>query len=198
MSSETATQASSLSRPFQPIPGIGRSVVWLAAVLGLLACGGAPRELVDASEAMGSMTHPRILRNSAFYVAYPDGGPSEFVSFVFSDLGAAEWPLGEYADPLELEQQRALGMPVLPADVAVVHGSTTPDAGLQVVLRGDEDCGCVVVEGYTDPEGSPVLRREWPLERVAPSEFARHAARSAIEMGIGIAPNDSRRTLVHR
>ena len=98
------------------------------------------------------------------------------MSFLFSDLGAAEWPPAE-----GLEE----GLPgqSLPPNVAVTHAGPDASRAMQVVIRWDDERRMILFEGYADPLEPPVIRRETDLPVVRPSDAARLAAQGILEMG---------------
>ena len=80
-------------------------------------------ELEKGARVIGYMLSPLRFRISSFAALYPNGKPSDFVSFMFSDIGVAEWPESEAqaeADPMILEQARGILGPLRPKGVAVV------------------------------------------------------------------------------
>jgi hypothetical protein len=152
----------------------------LLVVAGLmLSCGqesDAPPELETTIRVFTRMTSPVMLQNSMFYAVFPQGTPRQYVSFLFSDLGVAEWPPPEGVEEDVPEEH-------LPANVAVTH--TRPDTarGLQIVIRWDDERRMILFEGYIDPRMPPVIRRETDLPVVRPSDLARVAAQANLETG---------------
>jgi hypothetical protein len=136
----------------------------------------APPELERAIDAFIRMTSPAMLRNSMFYAVFPDGTPRQYVSFLFSDLGTAEWPPAEGVEE---------GLPgqSLPPNVAVTHTGPDTSRAMQVVIRWDDERRMILFEGYADPLEPPVIRRETDLPVVRPSDAARLAAQGILEMG---------------
>jgi hypothetical protein len=53
------------------------------------------------------------------------------------------------------------GIPYLPSGVSLVSNKPDMDRGQQVVVRGDDERQMMVVEGYLDPQETPVLAQEW-------------------------------------
>lgn len=140
----------------------------VAGGLLLSACGDngpdEPPELKRAAAVVRYMASANQLKRSSFYVVYPEGKPSQFVSWMFSTFGTAEWPPAEDSDEYDaLEGAKALGIPVIPKDVLIVANKPDPSAGKQVVVRSDDQKSAVIVEGYLKPEGPPVLTRQWEL-----------------------------------
>ena len=113
-------------------------------------------ELSQAIASVRYMTGPRWLSRSSFQVTYPDGKPSDYVNYIFSDFGIAEWPLA--LDEFEEEQMRSANIPPLPRNVALVPNNPDPslELKLQVVLRAADAEGVVIVEAYKDPQAAPV------------------------------------------
>lgn len=153
------------------------------------ACGepSSPPELEQAADFVGWMLAPTNLARSTFPVVLPQGTPKQFVSWLFSTLGTADWPPSESTakqHPDEAEMARAIGAPLFPDDVRIFHSKTDSSAGKQVVVKWDDGRNVVIVEGYIDPSQTPVLVKEWELPRVhSTSEVARLAAQSHLEMG---------------
>ena len=106
-------------------------------------------ELHQAVEAVRYMTSWRFLSKSAFTHAFEEHTPSNFVSYLFSDLGVAEWPIA--FDEMEIQQFRSVRIPILPSSYALVPNRPDPTQGPQLVLRGDDVAGVVVIEAYPDP-----------------------------------------------
>ena len=152
-----------------------------------LSCSSEPEvppELDQASRSIEWSLKPATLAQSTFPVVLPDGTPKQFVSWYFSTLGAAERPGYDTGDEMEREMAGALGAPLVPDGVSIVH--TRPDTARekQIVLKWDDDRGVVILEGYLIPDELPVLIREIELPRVqSAGELARLTAQSHLEMG---------------
>ena len=134
---------------------LGLIALCLVAAIG---CGGAPQELdPQLSQAVASvkyMTSKRWLSRSAFSATYPDAKPSDFVDYVFSDFGIAEWPIA--LDEGEREQLRSAGIPPLPPDIPLVPQAPDPTKTRQVVLRANDAEGTVIIEVYEDAFSPPI------------------------------------------
>jgi len=134
----------------------------------MIACSAAPSaDLEQSAQALLWMAAPRQLRRSSFSVLFPDGTPTQYVSYAFSDMGRAEWP--EFAarvaeDPELREMTRAIRMPLLADGVAVTHTSPKLELGRQVVLRADPAHARLIVEGYASPTAPPLVRLERAFE----------------------------------
>ena len=125
-----------------------------------------PQELKRAAQAVAYMVAPKHLERSSFYAIYPEGKPSQFVKWMFSTFGTAEWPPAEDSpDEAALEGAIALRIPIIPRDVAIIRDKPDADLAKQLVVRADDLKGMVIAEGYLAPEGPPVLTREWKLTR---------------------------------
>jgi len=123
----------------------------------LLSCETPQQIDPELSQAVASvryMTTERWLSRSAFRQAYPDEKPSDYVSYLFSDFGVAEWPIA--LDEMEQEQLRSVGIPPLPPDVFLVPNSPDPKQKRQVVIRANDAEGTVIIEAYEDPLSPPV------------------------------------------
>lgn len=151
-----------------------------AFVLLLAACGGGgPKDLSDAAEAVRDQVRPMNLRRSMFVVVYPECRASDYVSYYFSDFGAAEMP-GPDTDEY--------GVRRVPDGVAVRASEPDPGAGRQIVLSHDDSANELVVEGYTDPAQAPVLERRFKIVKpdLTPDErrMLEAFARGNAEMGM--------------
>lgn len=165
--------------PAKKAPGYGDFAVWktwLALVGGLLfgltlsSCGERepeePVELKRAAAVVKYMMAPNQLRRSSFLAVFPEGKPSDFVIWMFSTFGTAEWPPYEDGDPMELEQAKSIRAPVIPSDVYLNPREPEPKKGKQLVIKSDDLRGLIIIEGYLNPQEPPVFRREWKLPRL--------------------------------
>lgn len=124
-----------------------------------------PKDLDDGAQIIREMMSPRKLEAAGFYGTHPEAKPSDFLSFINSDIGVVLWPPREdspFADELELEQSRAIGETVIPKGIAFKRNRPDPNGGRQIVYRADDDNGEIVVEAYIDPSAEqPVFVRRW-------------------------------------
>ena len=162
--------------PEKNVPRIGDDAVWKT---WLLLAGGlligltiascveqspeGPVELKRAAAVVKYIIAPNQLRRSSFLAIFPEGKPSDFVTWMFSTFGTAEWPPYEDGDPMELEQAKSIRMPVIPKDVTLTPREPDPKKGKQIVIKSDDPRGLIIVEGYLNPHKLPSLRREWKL-----------------------------------
>jgi len=159
----------------------------LICCICLSACSGEPDpppELDQAARSIAWSLKPMTLSQSTFPVVLPNGTPKQFVSWYFSTLGSAERPGYDTGDEMEREMANVIGAPLVPMDVAIVH--TRPDTAKQkqIVMTWDDSRRLVILEGFLDPQQSPVMRREFELPNVqSTSELARITAQSNLEMG---------------
>ena len=130
---------------------------------------GESTELEQAVKAVRWMFLPHIMARSAFTVAFPDGIPSEFVNYMFSDMGIAEWAPYEGLDDQIAEQYGSMGIPTVPESVGIVPLYPDPDRDRQIVIRFDDIREVVIVDGYEDPTGEPVSTLELRLPNVEPA-----------------------------
>ncbi len=125
-----------------------------------------PQDLVDAARVIREMMSPRKLDDAGFYETHSNPKPSDFVSFISSDLAVGLWPPREdspFADDNELQQSRSLGETLIPKGIAYKRNRPDPDIGRQIVYRADDERGELVVEAYVDPGDEPVFVRRWKL-----------------------------------
>jgi len=140
----------------------------MLVMLFITACGEVGKsdaELEQAASAIKTMIRPNNLARSSFSVTQNEGKPSEYISFFFSTLGSAEWPVA--MDPMEEEQFKSIRQPTIPHTVHVIaHEPDPAKAGTkQLVLRADDARGVLIVDGYVDPLGTAIFSREWVFKR---------------------------------
>lgn len=155
-------------------------------ILLLVACeDSGPRELVQAADAIGAMLKPLNHARSMFTVAFPDGLPSQYVSYLFSGMGSAEWPPSEaWADEITREQMETIRQPLLPGDVEIVPRYPDQNLGKQLVISFDDERGVVIAQGFLDPAAEPQITREWKLPDVQPAVGIQEIYQANLEMGI--------------
>ncbi len=168
-----------------------KMVLWLFAVVVAWALSSCAREvppdLQQGMAVMRYMTSGKFLSRSMFYAAYPQGKPSDFVSYLFSTIASAEWPplAGRGEDNAMLrEQMAATRTPMVPATVLFVPEK--PDlahAQNQVVIKPDDAANVVILEAYVLPSEDPVLVEKRTLPRFSPDPMAQASYQSAIQMG---------------
>ncbi len=145
----------------------------LVSFLGTSGCGDpVPPDLRQGVQVVRYLSAKRQLSRSSFSFVYPQGKPSQFVRWMFSTLGSAEWPPSEEmaeVHPILREQAQAIGAPLIPKGVALVPREPRADRGKQVVVHADDAHHKIKVDAYLHPEAEPVLTREWDLPRVAPN-----------------------------
>ncbi len=168
-------------RPLRHHPVFILFAAWLC-----MACSAdEPPELRQGAAVVRYMIAPNQLRRSMFSAAYPDPRPSDYVSYLFSTMGAAEWPApARFSSPEEIEQMRAIGMPMPPEDVTYLPDQPDPGRGKQIVIRADDVRGVVILEGYLDPQGAPALRQELTLRRTPPDPIVESIYQSNLQMGM--------------
>ena len=144
-------------------------------------------ELSEFEKAAGAVRWiilPDNLCRSLFSVAFPGGKPSEFVSYLFSDMGIAEWPPYEGSGEFSPEELKLMNIPQIPMDIELVPLYPDPETGKQLVVKFDDNRGMVIVEGYMDPDSDPVLVREWILLEVEPAAGIKEIYESSSELGM--------------
>jgi hypothetical protein len=144
----------------------------LFPLLLLAACGESePADLVQAAQVIQHMLQPEVIAQSTFAVAFQDPRPSQFVSFLFSEMGGLEW--AATAKVTGASPPGVNGRLATAAGIVFVPRQPDPALGRQIVVSYDDDRGLIVVEGFEDPTGQAVLRREWVLPDVNPSPGVR-------------------------
>ena len=89
-----------------------------------------PRDLASAVAVVGYLASPRFVNMSAWSSVAEKGTPSEFVSYLFSDIGAAELP--EPVRPGDPAGSGRGGPPGWPEGIALRSMRPDPRAGKQV------------------------------------------------------------------
>ena len=153
--------------PAFTLAGVVRILILILVLSGILGCEAPPEypELEKAIRVVRYLSAPNQLHRSSFLVMFPDGQPSDFVTWMFSTFGTAEWPPSEGS--LELEDSdwedamRTTGTPIRPREVSLVPLKPDPDLKKQVVVRWDNVRRKILVEGYLESGAAPVLVREW-------------------------------------
>ncbi len=124
-------------------------------------------ELRKGIAAVRYMSAPRQLQRSSFLVAYPNGTSEQFLSWMFSPLGVAEWPPYEGGLEFSVEEEsmiRKTGIPFIPTDLALIPQEPDLEKGRQVVIRAGR--GLLIAEGYENPTESPVVVKKWPFQEL--------------------------------
>ncbi len=109
------------------------------------------------------MAAKRQIQRSSFRFTHPEGKPSDYVNWMFSALGAAVWPDTEdmaEMDPMIAEQAKSIGAPLIPKGVRILPLSPNPEFEKQIVVKFDNDRRLLIVEGYLDSKGIPVITKE--------------------------------------
>ncbi len=139
-------------------------LLWLPMFFMDWSGGGENPQLEEAGRVVRTMSASRQLQRSSFIAFYPEGEPSEFVSWMFSEIGAADRPPPEWElSPMEREGMRTVGMPILPKDVRI-DSHLKKDGFTQVVVKADDSRGLILIEGYLAPDQPPVLSQQWPFK----------------------------------
>lgn len=175
----------------------GSSNRWrsLAITIVIVACAimvwfarcesdNAPADLQQAASLIRWQLRPRNLARSTFPATFPNGQPSDWIDFQYSSLGTAERTNSEEEagkDPRIREQARAIRMPLLPKGIRIVPWKVDKQGGRQIVLSSDNAGGKVIVEGYTDPTQSPVMKRTYTLPKVTYDPGTSEAVKAAEE-----------------
>ena len=156
-------------------------------ILLLTACGSAPDEdLTAANTALSQMASNRTLSRSCFTVAYPDGQAADFIDYMFSDLGSAEWPVA--FDEYEEQAMGSIGQVPLPANVAVSPLSRTSPNQKELVLTANNAERKILVQGYLANDSKVVFEDEWPVGTAVADDMVREMCISNLEMGISPVP----------
>ena len=141
-------------------------VLTLVSALGPAGCGiisglTQDRDLKQGVAYIRYLSSDKFLSQSAFSHTVPDQTPSQFVSYLFSTMGSAEWVVT--GDPFEAEQLKSIGVPVPPSNV-IITNRLIPDAEKQLVLKGDDQNKQIIVEAYLSGSEAPVFTEEISFE----------------------------------
>ena len=151
---------------------LGLGLVFFGVLLG--ACQETPEypQLEQGIRVVRYLSAKKQLERSSFRAVYPEGRPTDFVKWMFSTLGKAEWPPAEGSVELEPDMKQALAAtrtPILPQDLSLEPN--LPDyqpvfeheSSRQIVVSGDDTRWVIEVKGFLKSEEKPVLVREWPF-----------------------------------
>lgn len=140
-------------------------------------------DLYQTYQAMRNMCTEANLVNSAFPYVYPDCRASEWVSYLFSTLGSAEWP-PRAGQEFSEQEARIARIAVLAEDVAVVPLRPRRNFARQLVIGFDDGHNLVTADAYAAWNQPPVFQREWTVPQVVASELAAQTAESNLQMGV--------------
>lgn len=150
----------------------------------LLGCyGAADQDLNQAMRALQSMSSPSFLSRSCYSVLYPQGKASDYVSYLFSDLGVAEWPPTESEDDTFSAELKKSGQPVFPQGVVIRHEKPDPDAEKQIVVRSGDANNEIIYEGFLKGTAAPVLTRKKQIKPVTANANAQAMCESGLQLG---------------
>lgn len=154
-----------------------RAMLWMA--MGFLLVtpflfwdSGTPKypELRQAVDVVRHITSPRELGKSSFRFSTGEKFPSDFVKWMFSAMGTAEWYIvdqpGVEFSADELKAMKKGGIPLLPQDVRVVRDKPDPQYEKQIVVKPDDARRMIIVDIYLNPNGAPLRTREWAFPSI--------------------------------
>lgn len=166
-------------------------MVCLLVFAGCAGSGGKiDPKLEQGIDVIKYQLKPRNLNRSMYTAAFPNGSTAtEYVSYLFSTMGLAEWPDSEeYAemDPMVAEQAKAIRAPLSPKGVAFFPLNPDPssDTKKQIVVKPNDSNHSVMIEAYEDPTTSPVKRVEQKIPTVKGDPQAAMFFQSNLEMGM--------------
>ena len=145
---------------------LGLMLVMFAA---LVACGGkaeVPPEFERGVSLVRYFASPRYLGNSMYSATVEQHKPSELISYLFSTMGAAEWPPSEDSLELTKEQARTTRTPLVPSNIRLRPLAPDNQPGLQLVLKPDDARKMIIVEGYVLPNQTPIAKAEVGLSEI--------------------------------
>lgn len=164
-----------------------RAFALLAVTFCACSSDSIEPKLEQALQTAEQLTSEGWLERSMFFAVFPQGTPRQYVSFLFSDMGAAESPPVQGSGEFGREEEESMGrtfMPVWPAGVGMSHTRPDPKMDMQIVWKWDDVRRTIILEAYLNAKSSPVAVRETPFPTyVRPSELARLAGESNRETG---------------
>jgi hypothetical protein len=144
--------------------------------------------LTTTMSIVSDMLAPSNLARSGFAVIFPNGRPSEYVSYFFSEMGKSEWPVSqEESEMLDINRDVdfSTGVQILPKDVSLVPFKPDLDLKMQVVMKADDDAKTVVLEAYADPNAAPVLTKALTIPKVTADPKMKTIVEDNLSLGMG-------------
>ncbi len=139
--------------------------ILIAATLLLIDYGNSEYpELEGGIRVVRYMSAKKQLSRSSFIALKKNNTASDFIDWMFSPLGSAEWPPSQNSlefSPDELKMIRSSGIPTLPQNVSIVANKPDPRKGKQIVVKSDNVGGRIIVEGYIRPTEGPSITKNW-------------------------------------
>ena len=163
---------------------ISQLLLLLVLSYHLLGCSSQSSDpgLEKAAQVIQYMMRPKNLSRSIFSAAFADPKASNFVSYIFSPMGAAEWPIP--MDDFEKEQMQSIGAPIAPADISYNPLELATEKSRQIVVKFDDDKNLVIAEAYDNPNNPPIFVKEWELSKVKPAAGIKEMFESNRGMGM--------------
>lgn len=170
------------------------AVLILSCVLAACTCERdhsntrmAPQNLLSATDTVAHLLDPNNLERSGFAVIFPDGKPSDYVSYFFSQMGKSEWPVADEIQTtgsISPNPSVVPGVSFLPKDVALIPYHPDPEKTLQVVLKADDLNNFIVIEAYQNAASAPVISKNIELPKVTPDPSIRLLVQDNLSMGM--------------
>lgn len=161
-----------------------RSLVRLLGLSMLLGSCSPPNDmaLIQAMEAARGLGQAAHLQRSCFYWIYPQGQPTDFVSYLFSDLGAAEWPIA--LDPDATAEMHAVGITPLPEGVRFSADQRQHRDRKELVLTANNGAGHIELVSYLPGVDKPYRQATFTLAAVSPDDLTQQFCQAALESGM--------------
>ncbi len=145
--------------------------VWVAIgfvlMLPLFFLEESPKDHIDLRKGIAVvkyMSSESQLKRSSFLATYPGGTPEQLLKWMFSPMGAAEWPPREGGlefSPEEEKMVKRTGVPFIPSGLVLIPNEPDFEKGRQVVIRADTENRLLIVEGYENPSDQYVIEKKW-------------------------------------
>ena len=139
------------------------------ALLFLVTCEGpVPTDLDRAAKVVRYMSRENVLSTTSFFRKYPNGKPSDFVTWFLSKEGQAQWPASlsnADSNPKVRREAYEKNAPIVPRNMIFLAHKPDLEKGRQLVVIPDDNRNLIIVEGYSTPNSLPKLKREWELPR---------------------------------
>ena len=140
------------------------TTILIASTILLMGCATEPAKDTELKQTVAFvkyLTSKRYLSKSSFSVVYPNKQPSEFVDYMFSVMGTAEWVVTN--DPMELEALKSIGIPI-PPDSVQINYSHAENAEKQVVVSANDITSTIIVDAYIKDHDEPELTTNIPFK----------------------------------
>lgn len=122
-------------------------------------------EYEKAAYVIGQMVKDANADRSAFRVYYPGGNAKDFVEYIFSTPGSAEWPPSEDSDiEMTNDEAAAAGIIKIPKGFRYYKQNLNTGWEKQVVVKWNNEDNAIITEVYESPERPAKVIKIWKLK----------------------------------